>query len=296
MSENSKILWIYFFHFSLHILHSYTTQLHNNTRTTSRFHENGTHRNKSCDFEELGGPWRGPFEGVIGPNWWGLMGPLGRVLGPFIGPLGAKFGGWFPSLHRRTLARPWSCSLFSISSVCSGTRSWSAVPSDKGRARFRSSVAWSGTGWSEIPSPAPTFGTSCTSDDRASFLWKPEKSFKLAKLNERAKEVTKCKSSYPFQTENFRAIFMRKVFYGWLLHAMPKIGCCYSGCHSACAQPLWFGYFMLKLKISRKKTSLAFYTLFNASIEWFLNRNSGRYIWKYSVRPGATEVDESLHT
>lgn len=61
------------------------------------------------------------------------------------------------SVHFQT---PWrsGCSPSSISCVGSETRFWSGAPLNKARLRFRCVCAWSGSGWSETPSPAQVFG------------------------------------------------------------------------------------------------------------------------------------------
>lgn len=57
--------------------------------------------------------------------------------------------------------RLWSCSPFSISCACSGTRSWSASQLDRAREQFQSSFASSSTCWNGTPFPIPAFDIAC---------------------------------------------------------------------------------------------------------------------------------------
>lgn len=61
---------------------------------------------------------------------------------------------------------PWrsGCSPSSISCDGSETRFWSAAPLNKAHWRFRCVCVWSGSGWSETPSPAQVFGSESISD------------------------------------------------------------------------------------------------------------------------------------
>ena len=60
----------------------------------------------------------------------------------------------------------WPGSPFWVSCAGSGTRSWSGVPSDRGRAPFRSAASASGSGSCGTPSPVPASGSACTSGGR----------------------------------------------------------------------------------------------------------------------------------
>lgn len=78
--------------------------------------------------------------------------------------------GWYRHRHLRNHLLLLFCSPSSTSFAYSGTRSWSAFPSDKERALFRSAFALSSTCWSEILSLAPASGTGCRFADLVSSL------------------------------------------------------------------------------------------------------------------------------
>lgn len=82
-----------------------------------------------------------PHPSILPFRHFGPLAPLERLL----------------SVHFQT---PWrsGCSLSSISCVGSETRFWSGALLNKAHLRFRCVCAWSGSDWSETPSPAQVFG------------------------------------------------------------------------------------------------------------------------------------------